>query len=297
MDRDNSLQLTFDEEPYDEFWAGLFIIDRWHVTKQWDLEAQLRGDYYSETHADWSTRLSALYALDEQKKHTVRISAAKAFRSPLSVVRQSEFPPVLLKADDPGNEEIQSVELGYIGHLTKNITFQADSYYQRYRDLIGMKTISPGPPFPRMQMATIDGADALGAEVQIKVEGRHGKISTWYAYNDFQPDQEMQSIRAYGPAKHKAGLSGRLYLPDGWTLNGNYKYCDTTPGYPEGLDNVNHYNSFDLTLAKSFANDNAEFMIGVNDILDQTDLIVKEGNGFAHETPGRNFFARIQYKF
>jgi iron complex outermembrane receptor protein len=302
---DPSTQLNYPRQPFDELWAGVFVVDRWQATDQLAIEAQFRTDWYTETKNDWSTRFSALYALDRQHKHVLRISTARAFRAPQALLRESEYviPPPgfgvsMMRANNLKHEEIQSWEIGYTGQLAKGLSFQADAYYQRYRNIIGTRTIAPLPVGQR-GFYNIDGADALGGEMQLTLDGKIGEISAWYAYNDFQPDRKGQSIRAFGPAKHKTGLSGRLFLDQGWTLNANYKHSALTPLYATSatLDNIRSYHSLDLAVAKKFANGNGELLFGISDLFDQTGMAVKEGNGVAHETPGRTFFARLQYKF
>jgi iron complex outermembrane receptor protein len=68
--------------PFNEVAGGLFLIDRFEVTDRLSLEGQVRGDWYSDADADWSTRLSALYTLDPENEEIVRFSFAKAFRTP-----------------------------------------------------------------------------------------------------------------------------------------------------------------------------------------------------------------------
>ena len=58
------------------------------------------------------------------------------------------------------------------------------------------------------------------------------------------------------------------------------------------------FHRLDLTLSRKFAKGMGELMIGVFDVLNETDGPVYE-SGFltAMETPGRTFFVRAQYQF
>ncbi len=302
---DPSVQLNYADEPFDEYRGGVFLIDRWQATSRLALEGQLRGDASSEANEDWSARLSALYALDDEERHVARVSFARAYREPLAVLREIEYiiPPPgfgvsLLKAEDLSNEEIKSFELGYTWQLDKTLRLELDGYFQRYEDLIGRSTIAPLPAGQRV-FANIDGADALGGEACLTWEHEAAKVTAWYAYNDFQPDQRNQSIRAFGPAKHKLGISGRLFLEDGWTVNADFKAVGSTPLYASSatLGDIESYNALDLTLSKRFHDGAAELMVGVADLLDETGVTVKEGGGVAHSTPGRTFFLRAQFTF
>jgi outer membrane receptor protein involved in Fe transport len=308
MDTQSSEDLIYPGEPYDEELAGLFLIDRWDVAERVTIEAQARGDYYSETEADWSGRLTGLYALDAKKHHTVRLSAAKAFRSPLASLRKTTTARVALApgifafnvlrpADDLENEETWSVEAGYVALLAEDITLRANGYYQRFADLIGYRVLPDPLALGRafFQPDNIDGADSYGGEIELEYRHELGRLSAWYAYNGFDTDEHDQSIRAYGPAPHKVGVGARVFVLKGVTVNANYRYSDATPGLSTTLSSANVIHRLDLGLAKDFADGKVQGMIGVHDVFNQTqDPHFTIGQVTAHEAPGRTFFARLQ---
>ena len=307
----NSQNLNYAGEPFDEYFAGGFLIDRWTLNDQWSLEGQFRADYYSETHADWATRLTAFYALDELEDHTLRCSLAKAFRAPYITTRHVESHRLPLGgvlyaynvelAGDLKNEESYLVELGYAGHPTANTLLQCHTYFQRYERLIGYATTYDGYGLPHHQADNIDGADAWGVESQLTLRRKRGMFSAWYTYNAFQEDKPDQAIRSFLPAKHSVGLSGRLVLADQWTLNANYRYTDTTEtlGDDTTLFEIGPTHRLDLTIARLFAKNKGELMLGVSDVFNKTHGPNFAGSGqlTAHDTPGRTFFARMQVNF
>jgi outer membrane cobalamin receptor len=311
----NPSQLMYPGEPFDEQFAGAFLIDRWTLNNRWTLEGQIRGDWYSETQTDWATRLAALYAMDEQKDHILRFSFAKAFRTPFVATRRTvsnrlplpspPLPPGLfafnvVAADKLENEETYSLEAGYTGKFTRNLSLRADAYFQRFEELIGFATTYDVFGIPYHKADNIDGADSWGSEVELVIECKTGKISAWYAYNDFQEDISQQAIRAYVPAKHKVGLTGRLFLSDGWTFNANYKSTDTTRTLNNDTTilDVGSSHRLDLCLAKGFAKDNGEIMIGISDLFNKTNgPHFASGQLTAHDTPGRMFYIRMQLNF
>ena len=308
-------EFVYHGAPLDEYWAGLFAIDRWEITDRLTLEGQIRGDWYSETQTDWSTRLTSLYALDEQKEHVVRFSFAKAFRAPLIILRKGSAKRIahplvpgayllnLTPPDGLDNEETYSLEAGYVGKIAEGMTLRVDGYYQRFEHLIGFTTVADPLAIGRTFFvpANVDGADSWGVETELAIEGKTGKLSAWYAYNDFEPDQSGQAFRAYLPAKHKVGLTGRLFLDDGWTLNGNYKFTSVTDGEhanPLNVINPARSHRLDLGVAKEVFNGRGELMIGVSNLLDRTnDSISGVGMLTDHETPGRMLFVRLQLRF
>ena len=314
IDERTSDDLMLSGAPYDEQLAGMFLIDRWQVSNRFTLEGQVRGDWYSETQTDWSSRLTGLYAIDEQKDHIVRMSWAKAFRAPLASLREVEVTRIslgmpgvnafnVLSSDDLDNEEAWSLEAGYTGKIAEGLNVRLDGYYQRFSKLIGYSRL-PDPMAPMLNRAfyeadNIDGADSYGCELEIEKKSKLGRVSAWYAYNDFQEDQSRQNVRAYAPAKHKAGLTGRIFLPDDWAFNANYRYTNVThPLVEDTAFDVPVTHRLDLTVSKEIAQGMGEFMIGVSDLLNKT-----EGPNWgvgqitAHEIPGRTFFARMQFSF
>jgi len=320
IDRRNSntpTKANYLSMPYDEYWLGAFVIDRFKASDDLIVEAQLRGDWYSETQCDWSSRLTGLYALDDDERHVVRLSGAKAFRAPLAVLRRGTqqhvplpsppFPPDLFGVNltrplkSLENEETWSVETGYTGKITKRLTVRTDAYYQRFEKLIGYRA-SPDPlALGRLftAPANIDGANAYGAEVELALKDKDWKVSTWYAYNGFQPDQKVQTARAYLPAVHKVGVTGRLFLPNDWTLNANYRYTTTTSGHHLGALMVvkpGPTHRLDLTVAKKVLQGDGEVLLGVSDILNSTnDGTVAASGAGGHDVLGRTFFLRLQW--
>ena len=307
ISRNKAQEYIFSGEPYDEYWTGLFGIDRWQTTDRLTLEGQIRADWYSETQSDMAGRLTALYALDEQKEHILRIGAARAFRTPLSALRKSTVHRVLIPAfgiyainllpvdDHLEHEQTWSLEAGYTGKLADGLTLRADTYYQRFERLIGAAAVGSST---NMRIDNIDGATSYGAECELAMKNKHGKFVAWYAYNGFEVDQSGQNIRSYWPARHKAGLTGRLFLHDNWTFNTNYKFTNTTSSYPFIGEYIGNSNRLDLSISKEIADGKGELMLGVSDLLNKSNDPFIPCDAFtAHETPGRMFFIRLQYRF
>ena len=304
-------------DPFNEYWASIFGIDRWQVNKRLAIEGQLRGEYHPNVRdqVDWASRLTGLYNLDEKGDHVFRLSGAKAYRSPEIGWRRIDYrvfplpspplPPDLyaintLPNHDLKNEETWSIETGYTGRLAKPLTLNVNGYYQRYDNLIGLKTLPDPLHLGRMitQLRNLSGADSAGGEVELAYENKTGKISGWYAYNFVHPegDFENEGIRAFLPSPHKFGLTGRLFLPHGFTLNANYCFNVAAKG-DNVLQDIEQKNRLDLTATKEIGK-NSELMFGVTDVLDRTEpSVLSESKFMHHDTPGRTFFVRFQIKF
>lgn len=300
----------FQDDPFDEYLAGIFGVHRCKASDKLKFETQVRGDWYSETETDIAARVTALYALDDQSRHVARISGARSFRSPLAAIRKLSFSELplnpttdainVLQPGELDNEEIYSIEAGYTGKLSEQLSVNTDIYYHIYRDLIGYSNRIGSFGEEYYKAANIDGAKAWGSEIEFAYTTETCRLSAWYAYNAFQENQNEQEIRAFQPAKHKAGLGFRLFMQNDFTLNLNYKYQDTTPGNPGlSFDNsVEVYNRVDINLSKKFADGNGEFMIGVNDVFNKKyDPAVETTTVTGYDVPGRMLFVRLQWKF
>ncbi|MBN1846375.1 MAG: TonB-dependent receptor, partial [Sedimentisphaerales bacterium] len=235
-------QAVFPDEPLNEYAAGFFVIDRWQATERLALEAQLRADWFSATKVDWSGRFSGIYSLDTDRRHILRLSTSRAFRTSLVSIREAELHSIPLfgnlylvnanLSEDVGHEETYSFEAGYFGELNQHLKVRLDSYIQNFDKMLGYRQ-----EFNQLQQAFSwgengPGADSWGTELELILENKHARMSAWYAYNEFRTDRMDQDIRAFQPSRHKVGLTGRVFLPDGWVANANYRYTDTTPCNP-----------------------------------------------------------------
>ncbi|MBK7403597.1 MAG: TonB-dependent receptor plug domain-containing protein [Phycisphaerales bacterium] len=315
-DRDR-IERSLADSLFNEQWAGAFVSDRWRAADGITIESQIRADWYSGTTWDWSGRVSALFDLDADAKHVLRLSGAKAFRAPQIALRELElhrqllpdppFPPDTygVQLDPAGrleNEEIWSLEAGYSGHLADHLTVGVNSYVQWYKDLTGARL--PDDPFGAgrtvVELDNLGNATAAGIEPELTLTGTRGRLSIWYALNQFDlsgtPDQ---NARAFLPAEHKLGARGRYAIVDGLTVNANYRYTSPTPGDNTGTDSVPESHRFDLNLTLDLPQRHGEIMLGVTDLFDDTRMAVESigANDAAFETPGRTLFARLQLRF
>ncbi|MBO6513311.1 MAG: TonB-dependent receptor, partial [Phycisphaerales bacterium] len=220
-----------------EHWLGVFASDSWSIDDEWTLESQIRLDWYSETSLDWSGRVALLHALDDSKDHILRIAAAKAFRTPQTALRDLDsrripvggglFGVNLIPAFDIDNEQLYSLELGYTAKLDDGFSFRTDAYAQHYDDLTGAIVLPEPAPVLGRSFFTVDNigsASAVGSETELKYQNEKSSASIWYAYNDFDFEIKNQNARAFRPARHKVGLTGRTKISDWLVLNANYRY-------------------------------------------------------------------------
>ncbi len=293
-----------------EHWLGVFASNDWFINDTWTLESQLRLDWYSETTLDWSGRVALLHAAGENKEHVLRFALAKAFRTPQTALRElsSERLPVgggffgvnIIPSHDIDNEQLYSMELGYTGRIAEGLTFRADSYLQHYQDLTGSINLPEPAPILGRGFFTVDNigsASAVGAETELKYQNDTSTLSLWYAYNEFDFQLTNQNARAFRPARHKVGITGRTKISDWLVLNANYRFTEETFG--DSVTEVPAHHRLDLTATILIPDWKAELQFGVLDLLDETDLFIQDqtSTGISQETAGQSFFFQLHAAF
>lgn len=301
----------FDGDAFYDAWLGAFVLDRWQARERLIIEGQARIDYYTETGVDFSGRIAALFSLDDEDKHVLRLSAARAFRAPQRGLSHATFqsvplpPPAppdtflntLVRADDLDNEGTFIVEAGYSAVLDEQWTFRIDAYHQQYDDLIGAAILAQNGPATVFQLQNIDGAEAWGVETELTFTQDNLTAAVWYAYNEFELDRPGQNIRGHLPSENKVGARARVHLFDSLTLSANYRYSDAQNDEGQFVTGIPTNHRLDLTIAQALGQ-RGEIMVGVTDLFDDTDFAAPAVTSFApHETPGRSFFLRMQLHF
>lgn len=293
-------------------WAGAFLSDRWTINDRWTFEGQARVDWYSQTEVDWAARLALLRKLDDEGRHVLRIAGARAFRTPQTAIQDLSSARVPIAPGlfgfniiDPAtldNEHIYSAEIGYTGRVADVVTFRADAYYQHYNDLTQIFNPPEPPPVVGRLFASINNAseaNAYGTEIELTVEQDQYEFSAWYAYNEFDITGGTGfDTRAFLPAKHKAGLSGRLHIDDQLTLNANYRYAAESRERATVFESPDSHR-LDLAATIALPRSIGEFQFGVLDALDQTDKGYRSVSspGLTQFGLGQSFFAELRIEF
>lgn len=302
----------FRPDTFDEYWAGLFVVDRYKLTDRLTFESQARIDRFNQTQTDWAARLAALYALDEQKNHILRFGFGRAFRAPNISLRKINVSAMsglfqVQCLDNIKNENTYSLEAGYIGKFSDNLTFSMDTFYQRMEHLIGVYNTMAGP-VTTSTFSHTDGGNLYGFESELKIKiAERNTLSAWYSYHNLDLDEHGQVIRSFNPARHKGGLTYRWFIDNDWIFNANYCYTMISEAYDVTSVGTTQYspfnktetiNTLDLVLSRKLKGGLGEIMFGVADVLNETRPAASDFNNFTgHETPGRTFFARLQLKF
>ncbi len=305
-ERNNSgLGVYFAEGGYDEYWAGIYLVDRYKMSERFTLETQGRLDRYNKSGTDWSMRMAGLYALDDKKNHVVRAGVARSFRTPGVMLRELRMTAlgglfnVIQNPSELHNETTYALEAGYVGKLSNRVMVRIDSYYQRMEHLLGSSTQTVGP-VSYSNFANLRGANAYGGEFELSYKKNRNNISAWYAYNELVTDKNDDAIRAYFPARHKVGVRYGYRLENDWLFQANYIYNDKIHinASSSPSDDVPVSHRLDLTFSRKLFDKKTDILFGVADVLNETNGPVYDVSYFtSYETPGRMFFLNILHRF
>ncbi len=305
--------------------VGIFAIDKIAVKDDLDLEFQLRADFFSEVDNDFSARASVLKKLDDDDRYLIRAAVAKAYRTPSIGWRESEFfrfyssppaPPPFDGAvfahfeanDDVDNEEIIAFELGFRAHPTEEIHIFVDSYYHDYDNLSTLEQssvfLAPGLPSLTVMVDEGEGATLFGLDIEAQYRLANLRATLWYSYNDWQPDEDDQNVRAFGPVEHKIGLQAQYLINDDNLVQTSLTWSDVTKvdpyvvatfGGPDELDARTHW---DMSYIRSLRHINSDIQVGVLNILDkELESVSSVGTSTAHDLPGRTFYLRYTWSY
>jgi len=304
---------AFFDDTYDEYWAGMYAVDRVKLSDRLTIEAQGRVDRFNQTQTDWSARVAALYALDAQKRHTLRFGFGRAFRAGSTSLREYDVTAFMGLFNvqgigrDLNNENTYSLEAGYVGRFSENVTVRLDAFYQRMEHLMGVINSMAGPVTTSTFISN-GGANLYGVEAELRTKiNDNSTLSAWYTYHQLDLDDHAQVIRSFDPARHKTGLLYRWFVDKNWVFNLNYSNSIFSTAYDASSTGDAQYSPFnetetinrlDLSVSRKILQGDGELMVGVADVFNKTSSAASDYNNFTgHETPGRMFFGRIQIHF
>lgn len=316
-----SQDFTFAGDPNTELWSGAYFVDRIQVASRLWLEAQARGDLFqfdqAGQRADWSARLSAIVAADEDQNHVFRLSGAKSYRAPTMFLRTTSFQRFLLPTPPfpPDSyvvnvaqgrhletETIWSAEAGYSGRFGHGFDLQINGYYQRYLHLLSARLVNRVPPQEFYQIDNIDGAFGYGAALHLNYRVANFEIGAWYSYNGFRAETVNGVLRATPPSPDKVGARMEWQPAEKWVTTLYYRYNNLTSsdgGTGGAAFAARDFNQLDFSILRQFPAIHGELLFAISDIFNDTAIPARDITTFnsPHVTPGRRFIGRFQVEF
>ncbi len=291
----NQYSFQFNEKDYDDYQAGMFLIDRWSVSDNLDIEGQIRNDYFSNRDAcDWSGRLSVIDHLDEEYNQKLRLSVARSFRAGSFGWKDTYFLDVRTDPEAK-NEELVSYEAGYSIEPTGNIHLDLNSYYRKYKDLLGTSIAFDPLGGMSLYMSNNCDMDVLGVEAKLGLNYTKYSADFWMSYDDQKFYELATSTSSAYPANLKAGVNCRYELSSLWTASANFKYSGRTLDTRDE-DYLDKYSLCTVAFTRKLNGGRGDLTFGVSNLFDDTCALWQNSDELDNSI-GRTFFGRIQVKF
>ncbi|MHC4221124.1 MAG: TonB-dependent receptor plug domain-containing protein [Planctomycetota bacterium] len=278
--------------------GSVFIEDELTLSEDLWLTLGGRAHYNELTHFDWSGRGVLVHEI--VPKHFIRAGVSRTFRRPIMfeefAYRFNDSDNLTLMGNnDLKNERLTSWELGYRGKLKECLELNIEGFYNKYKDLIGLRRMPPNKYF------NVYGMTTYGIETAVD-----WRVCKWwlmraghsYEHQDKTGQMSDITIGSLGVARvpqHKMSLLNRFYIDQTTTLNTQLFYSDTfLSRIPNtAISKIEPYFKFDVRLAKKIWNDSGEIALGVTNL---TDHFHNEFNTRRDGVP-RQFYLQFFYYF
>lgn len=269
--------------------ARLFANIEWHLRQDVTLNAGVMAEHYSDTGRFYSPRLALNWQPADH--HTLRVSAARAYRMPTFLETHGELkvdvlltptaPDAieLLGTADNGAERINSYEIGYLVDVPAiNGVIDLRLFHNEVtRLLYEMEDEGlPGDPFRFEEAGSIR---TNGIEVQAHVRPTpNSLLHLAYAYakaeggyitkidaNGNPAPSRSGNPRSVDPSvpEHTLTLLGSTKLGDGWQLSGTVYYVSPMEWLGEG-DFVDSQSRVDSKLSKRIRHETGDIELSLN---------------------------------
>jgi len=187
-------QTTYNLNPYSllladrrsSYVAAGYIQDEVTLTKKLDLDAVVRYDYYSSTHASTDPRIALVF----RPHHTtaLKLIYGQAFRAPnVYEMYYSVAPNAANPSLNP--EQIRTTETVWEQQLPLNLTLSTSGFYSRMHGLIRQV----GTPEGLLFYHNLQEVHSAGSEIELTGQARQGPA--WVASYSFQETADNSTHR------------------------------------------------------------------------------------------------------
>ena len=322
-DPDVPEDLVLDDDVFSSL--GVFAINSTEVDDSLTTELQLRVDTFEGADDDWSARASIIKALDQNDRCILRAAIARAYRIPSlgwresTVTRFYRVPTVPAPLDgqvflkfnsneDLKNEEVLAFELGIRVKIDDDWEFITDAFVHRYEDLSSLSVssvdLAPSVPQYTFRSENGEGADLLGVSVEFKYQTPQIKAQFWYAYHDWDADNNSESMRAFEPPEHALGGNLRYLMSENDHVQIAMALSDETPVDPivtaltPADSTIDGHLHLDVNYRRYFDDSGSAMQIGIlNAFEDEGDPVPAVGSTTEHEQPGQLFYLRVNWNY
>ncbi len=280
-------------DPHNATALAVFAEDIWDVRKDFRLILGGRFDRYSNIGSSFNPRASATWEIKEG--YNLRFLYGTAFRAPTFAELYNKNNPVLLGNPALQPEEIDTLELGVSGQVSKRLSGKLTGFNSKIKNLIaaGVPQVNAG------------GAKVTGIEGELNYA--FGSRITASLNQTYQNAQDRTANRRMADTpQHRTNLAVTAALPKDWTLFTHYQFKGiTTRTATDARPNVPSYGLLNLALSsgdKFLGRKGMQFTLGIQNLLDKSYSDPSPQSGFGvfnsdYPRSGRALHAQISYKF
>ena len=241
-----------------------FIQDVWSFANDWELTAGIRYDDYNDFGDTWNPRAALVWSARHDT--TIKLLYGQAFRAPSFSEFRNQNNPVALGNDELDPEEIETFELAVDFRPMEDFRVGANVFYYEWDDII--RFVPDGGGTSTAQ--NIGEQEGFGAELEM--EWMPTSNLTFLANYAFQDSEDKDTDEDAGNAPHHQiyARANWEFLPN-WHLTSAFNYVidrDRPPG--DMRDELDDYQTFDLTLRSKAFSDQWEFAVGVRNLFNSS---------------------------
>ncbi|MCB1801333.1 MAG: TonB-dependent receptor [Gammaproteobacteria bacterium] len=269
--------------------SRLFANVEWHARPDLTVNGGVMGEHFDDLGGFLSPRLALNWK--PAARHTLRLSAARAYRMPTILEQHGEVkvdllitpnsPDLieLLGTPDNGAERINSFEIGYLVDLPAISGVIDLRLFQHDVDHLLYEIEDEGLPGDPLRFDESGSIRTRGIELQTRFRpDRDSLVHLAYAYARVDGGYVTKIDAAGNPAPSRSGnprsaepsvprhtftLLGSRTFADGWQLSGTYYYVSAMEWLGEG-DFVDRQTRVDARLSKRFRHSDSDVELSLN---------------------------------
>lgn len=242
-----------------------FIQDVWSFANDWELTAGIRYDDYNDFGDTWNPRAALVWSARHDT--TLKLLYGQAFRAPSFAEFRNQNNPVALGNDELDPEEMETFELAIDFRPMEDLRFGANVFYYEWEDIIEFVS---DPATGTAMAQNVGEQDGYGVEFEMEwMPASNLSLLANYAFQD--SEDEASNEDAGNAPHHQIYARAHWEFLPGWYLTSAFNYVidrDRPPG--DTRDELDDYQTFDLTLRSKAFSDQWEFAVGVRNLFNSS---------------------------
>ncbi|MEK7991380.1 MAG: TonB-dependent receptor, partial [Thiotrichaceae bacterium] len=270
-----------------------FIQDTWDISEQWQLTTGLRYDHYSDFGNTVNPRLALVWKPNEA--WTAKLLYGRAFRAPAFFELYNQNNPVALGNPSLIPETIETTELAFNYHVTKNFNLGINLFQYKLTDAI--RFIPDNQGNGQAQNFGNQEGDGFELEAEWKVSDKFRLVGN-YAFQNSTDNTGKQVANA--PRSQAYVRTDWQFIPK-WHVNTQVNWVgERARTIGDSRPPVDGYTMVDLTLYGKLKN-SLSIKASIRNLLDSNAYEPSLGPNYSipYDLPlaGRNYYLELSYQF